>query len=235
MATILGRTTHPQQKRPLKALFFGPPGSGKTELGSTAPAPLILDFEDGTMTIRDKAVDVFQPRKWSDVVDAYQTLATGGHTWESFVVDTVSMMQEISSWDTPLLGDFQAGKDPRNSYGRISATMKDMLWKFALLPMNVIFLAQMRIEDGPDDKTKPEEGTFPLIPEVSPAILKVLTAAPDVIGRTFVRPAPGGKPIYGVSFGPDSRSLVKQRALGLPAEVSNLTIPKLIERIGGNK
>lgn len=234
MASILGKTTHPQRNRPLKALFFGPPGSGKTELGSTAPKPLILDFESGTMTIREKAVDVFQPRKWSDVIDAYQTLATAGHAWESVVVDTVSMMQEISSWDTPLLGDFQAGKDPRNSYGRLSATMKDMLWKFALLPMNVVFLAQMRIEDGPDDKPKAEEGTYPLIPDVSPSILKVLTAAPDVIGRTFVRATPTG-PIYGVSFGPDSRSLAKQRALGLPPEATGLTIPKLITKIGGTK
>lgn len=234
MASIAERITKPGRPRPLKALFFGPPGSGKTSLGGTAPKPLILDFEDGTMTLRGRDVDVFQPRKWSDVQDAYMTLALGSDNggYQSVVLDTVSMMQEIASWDTPLLSDFVAGKDPRNSYGRISAAMKDMLWKFALLPINCIFLAQIRIEDNADDKpARPEEGRFTLIPDASPAIAKVLTSAPDVIGRTFVRATPKA-PLYGVNFGPDSRSIVKHRNLGLPTEVSNLTIPKLLDKIG---
>ena len=231
--SILGRTQAPTKQKPLKALFYGPPGSGKTQLGATAPNPLVLDFEDGSMTIRDQAVDLFPIRKWEDVADAWYTLATEGHSWKSVVVDTVSMMQEVASRETKLLSDFTAGSDPRHSYGKISAMMKDMIWKFALLPINVIFLAQLRIEDlEPGDK--PEEGTYPLLPDVTPAVFKVLAAAPDVIGRTFVRNTPKG-PIYGVSFGPDSRSVAKQRALGLPPEVTGLTIPKLIEKIGGSK
>lgn len=231
--SILGKTQAPTANKPLKALFYGPPGSGKTVLGATAPTPLVLDFEDGSMSIREAKVDLYPIRKWEDVTDAWYTLATEGHSWKSVVIDTVSMMQEVASRETKLLSDFTAGTDPRHSYGKISAIMKDIIWKFALLPMNVIFLAQMRIEDvEPGDK--PEEGTYPLLPDVTPSIYKVLAAAPDVIGRTFVRNTPGGV-IYGVSFGPDSRSVAKQRALGLPAEVSNLTIPKLIEKIGGKK
>lgn len=228
--------TKPAKNRPLKALFYGPPGSGKTKLGGSGPKPLIIDMEQGSMTLRDTDVDIVQPTKWSEIVEIWKSLAGGVWKHETVTLDTVSMMQEISSWDTPLLADFKAGTDPRNSYGRLGATMRDMLWKFALLPINVIFLAQLRIEeDDPQRKNKPEEGTFPLAPDVTPSIAKVLTAAPDVIGRTFVRNTPNG-PVYGVSFGPEPRSVAKQRALGLPSEVSNLTITKLIDKInGGNK
>lgn len=226
--SIVGRTKKATADSPLKAVFYGPPGSGKTSLLSTAPKMLLVDFDHGDRTLVGTEVDVFRPETWAEVLDVFYTFASGKHQWESLGLDTVSMMQELAARNTDLLDDFTRGKDPRHSYGKIAALMRDMLWRLAQLPVHVLMTAHLRIKDGQEDKNDPEEGTFDLIPDVTPSILKTLSAVPDVIGRTFVRNTPKG-PIFGVNFGPDPRGMAKQRSLGLPTEVANLTIPKLLE------
>jgi len=226
-ATIVGRTTKPDANKPLKAVFYGPPGSGKTQLLSTAPKPLLVDFDRGSRTLVGSDIDIFAPESWDDVNDVYYTFASGKHPYESILLDTVSMMQQLAEIKTDLMSAFVNGRDPRHTYGQIAAYMRDAVWKIAQLPVNVIMSAHIRIKND-EENTNPEEGTFDLVPDVTPSILKTLSAFPDVIGRTYVRRTPKG-PIYAVNFGPDPRGVAKERNLGLPNDVANLTIPKLIE------
>lgn len=232
MTDITDRINHVDDVRPLKALFYGPPGSGKTTIAGTAPKGLILDPEGGTMTIRDTDADVMPIRSSKDMEDSIFYLANSKHDYESVIFDTVTAMQDVLSAEVGLTKVLKLGPtkgvDPRNTYGQIAAHIRHYILLLNALPMNVVFTAQLRFRDRDEDRNDPEEGLYPLVPDVSPSILRTLTAAPDVIGRTFVRDA-GSESIYGVQFGPDHRSVAKHRNLGLPKEVRNLTIPKLIK------
>ena len=214
--------------RPLKALFFGPPGSGKTTLAGTAPKAIMFDTEGGTMSIRGTGVDVLPIPSWSVFESAVLDLMMEKHSYESVILDSVTLLQEIAGVEAKLMDHIlDPSKDARQSYGAIGAMVRHKLLQLNALPMNVIFTAQLREKEAVDM----EAGQYPLIPDVTPAIYKVLTAVPDVIGRLSLTQT-GATPMdvtHRVTFGPESRSPAKQRDLGLPSVVTNLTIPKLIE------
>lgn len=214
--------------RPLKALFFGPSKSGKTTLAGTAPKALFLDTEGGTMSIRDKDVDIFPIRRWQDMEDAVETLIREKHQWESVVLDSVTLLQEVAGDHVGLMGAIIASdQDPRSAYGNIGAMIRHKILQLNHLPINVIITAQLRERDGQDI----EAGQYPLTPDVTPSILKTLMAAPDVIGRTYLTQV-GGTPQdveHRVAFGPETTSQVGHRDLALPPQVKGLTIPKLIK------
>jgi len=226
MSSIIGRTGKAVDTRPLKGLFFGPSKSGKTTLAGTAPKVLFLDAEGGTMSLRGKDVDVFPIRIWADVEDALKTLTLEKHEWKSVVIDSVTMLQEVAGEVAGLNAAIVAGDDPRRAYGGVGAMIRHKILQFNALPMNVIFTAQLRERDQQDM----ESGQYPLTPDVTPAILRTLMAAPDVIGRTLITQtgALSTDVEYRVRFGPESLSQVGHRDLALPKEVKGLTIPKLI-------
>ena len=74
--------------RPLKALFFGPPGSGKTTLAGTAPKAIMFDTEGGTMSIRGTGVDVLPIPSWSVFESAVLDLMMEKHSYESVILDS---------------------------------------------------------------------------------------------------------------------------------------------------
>jgi hypothetical protein len=221
--------------RHLKALFFGPSKSGKTTLGGTAPKPIFLDAEGGTMSIRGvPGVDVLPISAWNQLELAVQelTLSTT-HGYETVVVDTVTMLQEVAGAEAGLMKAIVSNEDPRRAYGSVGAMVRHKILQLNNLPLHVVFLAQLRERDGVDT----EAGQYPLTPDVTPSILKTLMAAPDVIGRTAVVQV-GADPSeveHRVFFGPEARSQVGHRNLNLPTQVKGLTIPKLIELTKENK
>ena len=215
--------------RPLKALFFGPSKSGKTTLASTAPKAIFLDTEGGTMSIRESGVDVLRITEWGSFETAVRELMMGGHGYESVVLDSVTLLQEIAGDDAGLLAAINDPKkqDPRQAYGKMGAKIRHKILQLNNLPMNVIFTAQLREREAEDMAA----GQYPLTPDVTPAILRVLMAAPDVIARTTIARvgATAQEVEHRVIFGPESRSQVGNRNLPLPYEAKGLTIPKLID------
>ncbi len=230
MGNTLDQAGPASEVRKLKLLLFGPAKVGKTTLAATAPKALFLDTEGGTMSVRDTDADVLPITSWEVMQNATKELIMGGHGYESVILDSVTMLQEIAGEKVGLL-DMILGKkeDPRQAYGAIGAMIRHKILQLNTLPMNVIFTAQLRERDAIDL----EAGQYPLTPDVTPAILKVLMPMPDVIGRlAIVRN--GATPLdieRQVIFGPETRSQVGHRNLGLPPKVTGLTIPKLIATI----
>ena len=226
--TTLSKAAPASEVRKLKALFFGPSKTGKTTLAGSAPKVIILDTEGGTMSLRGKNVDVLPIPDWKTFDSAVHELMMGGHGYESVAVDSVTMLAELAGRQAQLMEHIlDAAKDARQAYGALGAMVRHKLLVLNSLPLNVIFTAQLREREAIDM----EAGQYPLVPDVTPAVLKVLMAAPDVIGRTAIVQT-GSKPTdveYRVVFGPETRSQVGHRDLGLPQAVSNLTIPQLIK------
>ena len=221
---------HPAQEvRQLKALVFGPSKSGKTTFAATAPKVLFLDTEGGTMSVRDTGADVFTISTWQDMDDAIRFLTTEVHDYDSVALDSVTLLQEVAGNQAGLLTAILNNEDPRRAYGSIGAMIRHKLLQLNALPMNVIVTAQLREREAADL----DAGQYPLTPDVTPSILKTLMAAPDVIMRTTLKQV-GAEPSdveYHTVFGPESRSQVGHRNLGLPTTAKGLTVPKLIEII----
>lgn len=98
-------------RRRLKAVVYGPPGSGKTVLLSTLPRVLLIDFEDGEVSLqgweqhpRYDGGEIFHCTDWRDVDEAYyyllhKTNPDGSPYFQSVGVDTVSTLHdEALTW-----------------------------------------------------------------------------------------------------------------------------------------
>ena len=87
---------------PLRHLFYGPRGVGKTSLGADAPAPLFLDIEGGSplvnvtrYTFRDEPGGHI-PRSYEEVLAGIDDLlANPGHGYQSLVIDTLDALETL--------------------------------------------------------------------------------------------------------------------------------------------
>ena len=213
-------------------MIFGPSKTGKTTLAATAPKAIILDTEGGTKSVKDSGADVLAIPDWKTFEVAVRELMMEKHDYESVIVDSVTFLQELSAQEAGLMGMIMSEKaDPRQAYGKMAAMVRHKLLMLHSLPMNTIFIAQLKEREQDDI----EAGKYPLTPDVTPAVGKILMALPDLICRTaVVRTGATTKDVdYQVVFGPETKSQVGNRGFDLPHSATNVTIPKLIEKYKG--
>lgn len=87
---------------PLRHLFYGPRGVGKTSLAADAPNPLFLDIEGGSPLVnvarypfRDE-VGGHVPRVYEEVLAAIDDLlANPGHGFSSLAIDTLDALESL--------------------------------------------------------------------------------------------------------------------------------------------
>lgn len=227
-----------QQATPhVKVLLYGRNGKGKTRTAATAPKPLIIDInEKGTKSIRNyPGVEVFPAANWEDVVWCYWFLRTGEHEYESVVIDTITMMQDVCMKQTlKEAEDRDPAKDPAmasmRDWGKVGQLMKSQLLNFRNLPMHVIFVAQERSVDN-------EEGDTEKVPDLSPGSRATATSCVDFIGNIFNREVKvvrkgtkksekGWRTL--MLIGPSETYLTKDRSGVMPRIVANPSIPQII-------
>jgi hypothetical protein len=168
-------------------LVYGDSGTGKTRFTATAPKILMLDVNDkGHDSVRrDINPDFIQVEYWREINDIYWFLQEGDHDYESVGIDTVSNLQNICM--DFVMGDEvarDASRDPdmpsRQAWGKVGKLMRTQIINYRNLPINTIFVAQLRAKQTGDDED--EESEIVYGPEVSPSIEKTLKAAVGTIG-----------------------------------------------------
>jgi len=180
---------HPASELPQNQnmLVYGDSGVGKTRFASSAPKILMIDVNDkGQDSVRrDLNPDFIQIEYWREVNDIYWFLQEGDHSYESVGIDTVSNLQNICM--DFVLGDEaarDASRDPdmpsRQAWGKVGKLMRTQIINFRNLPLNTIFVAQLRAKQTGDDEDDESEIIYG--PEVSPSIEKTLKAAVGTIG-----------------------------------------------------
>lgn len=146
-----------EETRKLNALFFAPPGTGKTRLIGTAQddprtSPMVLvDFEGGTSTLAGKDIKILTVRDWGDFWNMIAYLRSGDHPFKSVGVDSISeshIFALLRQLDTP-------GKSRRiddlleqGDYGIALVQMRRLLRAFRDLPIH--FMATAMVKEGID-------------------------------------------------------------------------------------
>lgn len=136
----------------MKALFFSPPGHGKTHLlgtladdERTAPA-LILDFEGGVTTLVGRDIDVATVRDWQDFNEAYALLSDPDTEYRSVGVDSLSETQ-VGGLLALLRENSPEGRRAtedtltQGDWGTILVQMRRFVRHFKDLPMHVAMTA----------------------------------------------------------------------------------------------
>lgn len=80
-----------------KALIFGPPGSAKTPLVSTAPRPLLLACEAGLLGMRGSQVPTYQAFTTDDIEGFFDWFFRSNESkqFDTLAIDSVSHIAEI--------------------------------------------------------------------------------------------------------------------------------------------
>ncbi len=88
-----------QEQKPLGALIYGAPGTGKTYLAGSAARPdyqvLVLDLDKGALTIRHTECLVGECSSASDVADAWKLIAKGELKFDLLVLDHLTELQRF--------------------------------------------------------------------------------------------------------------------------------------------
>lgn len=71
------RNTHDRTNVWLSTVLYGPPKSGKTTFAAGLGKPLIVDFDDGVLSLRDLGVPYVQPRSWEEVLSLTTDIRSG--------------------------------------------------------------------------------------------------------------------------------------------------------------
>ena len=92
MGLKIQKTTDPQTKPSVVMMVYGAGGVGKTTFATSAPKPLIVDFENGTkyLGMRGIDVDVVHLTQWQDVTQLGEAMAD----YETIVLDPIGEVME---------------------------------------------------------------------------------------------------------------------------------------------
>lgn len=181
-----------ETKENISCIFYGRSGSGKTTLSSTFPGDiLLLDFkEEGTDSIKDvPGVYVLSVKTWTEFEDVYWSLSEGKHEYKTVVIDTISGLQDLAILEIKS----QSGSSPESAvsqrmWGEVGSRLKEWIYNYRDLDMNVVFLAHERVKESESEDTLDEGQLDPEVgPNVIPSVAKALCAAVKVIGNTFIR------------------------------------------------
>lgn len=238
-ASIFDRATAPGTVEHVKGILFGPPKTGKTRAATnTKGKVLLVEMEpEGDLALRGRDnITVVRPDNWKDLNEIVTALhGSRKEQWDTVVIDSVTFMFELIG-AKDILKTLQDNKDARRQYLNAGAAVNQIIHDTVRLPMNVVFITQLKVEATGDDDVPldPESGEYPLTLAITPMVYKILAPAVSFIGRTYrkqgwdrsTQPATKVSEFW-VSFEDFGRSPAGDR-LGLPAQVQNLDLDTLL-------
>lgn len=81
-------------KKPVKAVFYGLEGTGKSSLAAKAPDPLFLDTERGTTYLDVKRIDEFSG--WESLLATINEIAQDPDCCKTLVIDTADWAEQMT-------------------------------------------------------------------------------------------------------------------------------------------
>jgi hypothetical protein len=133
----------------IKSLIYGPPGSGKTVLCSTAPAPIIISAESGLLSLRKMNLPFIEIKTMGQLIEVYNWCLQSNEARQFYTIciDSISEIMEVL-----LTSEKQKTKDPRKAYGELADQGVGIARAFRDLPgRSVVILAKEEYDK--DDTT----------------------------------------------------------------------------------
>ncbi len=78
---------------PVRSVFYGPEGIGKSTFATWAPNPLFLDVEAGTRHLDVQRLEDING--WEHVTNAVQALTKDHHGFKTLVIDTIDWLEKL--------------------------------------------------------------------------------------------------------------------------------------------
>lgn len=214
------------KEEPIKVLIYGKAGTGKTTLASTFPKPaLLIDVkENGYISVKKvKGLKVTKVETFADLEDIYWYLSDNPGEYKTVILDGLSGIQDVAIMDliearNKKINLEQArkwGVLKRTDWGEISSKVKPLMVSFRDLPMNVVYIAHEKVENGSEEDS--EEQLDPVVgPKVMASVGSTVCASVDFILNTFIREKrdeKGKNPQikYAVRIGPNPYYITKAR------------------------
>lgn len=144
----------------IKVLLYGQPGIGKTTLALSAPAPLLLDFDNGVHRIDPRhQTDTLQVGSWSDMEEV---LKEDLRAYKTLVIDTAGKMLDHMSSHL-VKSDSKLGKRDGSlslqGYGARKVMFSNFLKQVSIMGKHLVFVAHEKEEKDGDTKIiRPEIG-----------------------------------------------------------------------------
>jgi phage nucleotide-binding protein len=224
----------------LNILLYGDPGVGKTYLCGTAVEHdktnpvLLIDIEGGTLTVRDRKIDVVSARTLVDVQKIVNKLITAGEDmyYKTVVLDSLTELQKLDMRYIMKQAKANA-KNPdsvdvdvpsQREWGKSLEHTRSIVRAFRDLPCNTIItaLAHQQMDDSGS-----VTGIFPSLPGKA---RNEIPGFMDVVGYYHVRQA-GQTLIRRVQFAKTSRVQAKDRTGLLGDAVDDPSFPQLFDMI----
>ncbi len=184
----------------LRAVVYGPSGTGKTTFWATFPGPvraLLCSGPDRPGELRSidspenrKKIDPRVITSCGELRDMVADAKTGA--FKTVVLDHVSGLLDLALMEVLGLKELPAlkswGMARQQDWGAANVMATTFLRELIGLPAHVVIVAQERTFGGKDDGLDPEVVKPAIGPSVTPGVLKWLAPSVDYLLGTFLRP-----------------------------------------------
>lgn len=134
----------------IKAVIYGPPGSGKTPLVETAPRPVMLVCEPGMLSMRKSNLPCWNAINQPKEIDAFFKWLAGSAEAKNY--DTIGMDSVSQAAELILREELGRNKDGRKAYGEMSRRVMEYMETLFYMPQkHTALLCKQAIIEGVND------------------------------------------------------------------------------------
>lgn len=231
---ILDRIKTAEELEPwLKILVYGDPGSGKTVFACGAPKPLLIDCENGRVSLANHPelshVKILPVETWNDLNEVFWELKSGNiPDVETVIIDTISELQRRNMDE--LLVKYNAKDDikynaflpQQNTYKENTEMLRRLVTSFRDLEMHLIVTAH-RVEQTEDN------GRVYVRPEVTPKLATTMKGIFSIQGFLTYEFDDKMQFHNSLQIRQTRRVEAKTRVGGLPPEIDMPTFQMLLD------
>lgn len=137
----------------VKALVYGPPGSGKTPIAATAPNPVLLAIEPGLLSMRGSNIATWEAPTVAKIEEFFSWLfgSAEASQFDTVCVDSISEYAEL------VLGEELAkpeNKHAMQAYGEMSRRVMPNIMKLYYMKQKHMYLICKECHKDNDEKQK---------------------------------------------------------------------------------